>query len=313
MQLFSYKFEGQIRSGRLVGLLGIDLYRAAQSYLENFEAPAGWSKRPLSSLSDLAQLGAGGLQLVKDSTDWVLQSSQEEDALSQKKGLVFEFDRLTVMAPIPRPGKIICIAGNYPVLENTAGPEYPTIFLKPSSGVIGDQAPIYLPRIAENVVCEVELAVVIGKRGKDIPVNEANSIIAGYTLANDLGDRVLEKRTSQWAMGKMFDTFTPIGPIMVTPTELRQTSNLKMFTRVNGQTVQMGNTSQMFFDVPYLISSISTLTTLEPGDVILTGSPKTIDGNANPSYVLKPGAMVEIGIEKVCTLVNPVKSESQVK
>jgi 2-keto-4-pentenoate hydratase/2-oxohepta-3-ene-1,7-dioic acid hydratase in catechol pathway len=110
----------------------------------------------------------------------------------------------------------------------------------------------------------------------------------------------------------MFDTFTPMGPTLITPDELRDTSNLNMFTKVNGKFVQKGNTSQMFFDIPYLISYLSTLTTLEPGDVILTGSPKFMDGEPNPSGVLKPDDIVEVGIEKLTSLLNPIISENQV-
>jgi 2-keto-4-pentenoate hydratase/2-oxohepta-3-ene-1,7-dioic acid hydratase in catechol pathway len=166
--------------------------------------------------------------------------------------------------------------------------------------------------VAESVTYEVELAVVIGKRGRNLTLQETLSVIAGYTIANDLGDRLLEKRTSQWTSGKMFDTFTPMGPILITPEDLINTSNLALFTKVNDRIVQKGNSSQMFFDVPQLISYLSTLTTLDPGDVVLTGSPKLMDGEPNPYVVLKPGDFVQVGIETIATLTNPVIAEKEV-
>ena len=223
--------------------------------------------------------------------------------------VAFNIHDVTILAPIPRPGKVICIAGNYPAPNKLEKPDFPIVFLKPSGGVIGNQQSVVIPEAAENVAFEVELAVVIGKRGRNLTPQGTSSIIAGYTIANDLGDRLIEKRTSQWTSGKMFDTFTPMGPIMITPDELDDTSNLDIFTRVNDRIVQKGNTSQMFFDVPQLISYISTLTTLDPGDVILTGSPKLMEGEPNPNVILRPGDCVQVGIETITILTNPVIAE----
>ena len=312
MQLFSYLSDGQVRSARLIGLLGIDLTLAAQSYLENHEPPVTWPNRPLTALTDLASLGSEGIQLVKNATDWVIQSHHEADNSLQENQMIFEFGQATLLPPIPRPGKVICIAGNYPSEKQVVKPDYPTIFLKPSSGVVGDQSDILLPDIAQNVAYEVELAIVIGKRAHNITEAEARSVMAGFTVANDLGDRILEKRTSQWATGKLFDTFTPMGPIMVTSDEFINVGNLKLTTLVNGELMQSGNISQMFFNTYYLVSYLSTLTTLEPGDVILTGSPKLLGDRPNPDYQLKPGDIVQVEIEKLCLLTNTIKLESQV-
>jgi len=311
MQLFSYLSAGQVRSARLIGLLGIDLTLAAQSYLKHHEPPVTWSNRPLTTLTDLASLGSAGVQLVKNATDWVTQSYQESEKASLEKDLIFEFDQTVLLPPVPRPGKVICIAGNYPSESQLKRPDYPIVFLKPSGGVIGDQADVLLPEIAQDVAYEVELAVVIGRQAHNITDGEARMVLAGFTVANDLGDRVLEKRTSQWTIGKMFDTFTPLGPIMVTADEFLNIGNLKMSTRVNGELMQSGSTSQMFFDVPSLVSYLSTLTTLNPGDVILTGSPKFIDGEPNPVYRLRPGDVVQVEVEKLGSLTNPIKAESQ--
>jgi acylpyruvate hydrolase len=161
------------------------------------------------------------------------------------------------------------------------------------------------------VAYEVELVVVIGKRARKVHGEDASNHIAGFTLANDLGDRVLEKRTSQWTSGKMFDSFTPLGPVIVTPDEIVDTHNLSMETWVNDQQVQKGNTGEMFFDVDYLVSYISTLTTLEPGDIILTGSPKLMSGEPAPSVSLKPGDTVRISVEELGGLMNLIQEEPQ--
>jgi 2-keto-4-pentenoate hydratase/2-oxohepta-3-ene-1,7-dioic acid hydratase in catechol pathway len=188
-------------------------------------------------------------------------------------------------------------------------PDYPVIFLKPSSTITGPGMPVRVSEVATNVAYEVELVVVIGKRAHKVKAGDASKYIAGFTLANDLGDRILEKRTSQWTSGKMFDAFTPLGPAIVTCDEIVDTHYLPMETWVNDQQVQKGNTGEMFFDVEHLVSYISTLTTLEPGDIILTGSPKLMNGQPAPSITLKPGDIVRISVGGVGELINPIQGE----
>jgi 2-keto-4-pentenoate hydratase/2-oxohepta-3-ene-1,7-dioic acid hydratase in catechol pathway len=168
---------------------------------------------------------------------------------------------------------------------------------------------VRIPANAHNVAYEVELAVVIGRRCRQVSPEDALDNVAGYTLANDMGDRVLEKRTTQWASGKMFDTFTPLGPVMVTRDELNPFDTLEMSTHLNGNLVQHGFITGMFFNVPDLVSIISELTTLYPGDVLLCGSPKMIDDKPNPSIAIKPGDLIEVSIEKLGTLSNQAISE----
>jgi acylpyruvate hydrolase len=171
--------------------------------------------------------------------------------------------------------------------------------------------PVWIPAIASSVACEVELAVVIGRRAHNLAEEDTSAYIAGYTLANDIGDRLLEKRTSQWTSGKMFDSFTPMGPAIVTSDEIENPHNLRMQTHVNDQQVQTGNTGEMFFTVSYLVRYLSTLTTLEPGDLILTGSPKMMGTEAGPSVSLKPGDTVRISIDCLGELVNPVREDGR--
>ena len=169
--------------------------------------------------------------------------------------------------------------------------------------------PIFLTDMTQNVAIEVELALVINKPARHINVNDALSCVAGYILANDIGDRDLEKRTSQWTSGKMFDSFTPMGPWLITKDEIPDPNALEMTSLVNGKVVQKGNTSEMFFNCSELISILSDLTTLYPGDVILTGSTKSMDGIANPTVSLTPGDTVSINIEGLGVLSNPVIKE----
>jgi 2-keto-4-pentenoate hydratase/2-oxohepta-3-ene-1,7-dioic acid hydratase in catechol pathway len=311
VQLFTYLSGDQLRSARLAGKFGIDLNLAAEHYLRGHVAP--WNNLPglPADLEELLHLGSDGIKLARAATDWIM-STQPLDPRTLPEGVLFLFSEFPLASPVLHPGKVICIAGNYPALNKTEKPEFPTIFLKPSSGVTGHLQPVILPTSAENVAYEVELAVVIGKRGRNLSSKNATSVIAGYTLANDLGDRVLEKRTSQWTSGKLFDTFTPMGPVLITPDEFGNPDRKKIYTKVNGQLLQKGNTSQMFFNVADLVAYLSTLTTLEPGDVILTGSPKMMDGESNPIYALKPGDVVEVGIESILSLINPIVAETQV-
>jgi 2-keto-4-pentenoate hydratase/2-oxohepta-3-ene-1,7-dioic acid hydratase in catechol pathway len=312
MHLFSYLSNGQVRSARLVEGLGIDICLAIKEFQKERRKSPKVLDGNTVSLIGLYLPGKVGIQIVEEATNWVMNSLPASEVEYRKTGLVINYNDADLKAPISRPGKVICIAGNFPAPGKMEKPEYPTVFLKPSSGVIGYMNPIIIPQVAQNTVYEVELAVIIGKSGKNIPQNKVDSFIAGYTLANDLGDRLLEKRTSQWTSGKMFDTFTPMGPVLITPDELADSTNLKMFTKVNDQLVQKGNTSQMFFNIPFLISYLSTLTTLEPGDVILTGSPKLMDGEPNPLCELCNGDLVEIGIETLGSLMNPVTIDTEV-
>jgi acylpyruvate hydrolase len=227
------------------------------------------------------------------------------------EGVLLPSDQVHLMAPLPVPGKVICAAGNYPSAAADKKPDYPIIFLKPSSTVTGPGMPIYLSKLTQNVAYEVELALVISKLAWHVPPEEALHCIGGYLLANDVGDRDLEKRTSQWTSGKMFDSFTPMGPWLVTKDEIPYPGEREMLTTVNGEVVQKGSTAEMFFDPAQLVSILSDLTTLRPGDVILTGSPKMMDGQPNPVIALAPGDSVTISIDGLGQLTNPVQKEAE--
>ncbi len=265
--------------------------------------PASLDLRGEMEILKFLQAGAPALSLAGEAVRFV-ECSGWNGCLS--------LDQVSLLAPVPRPGKVVCVAGNYPSQPGQPCPEYPTLFLKPSSSVTGYGSIVRLSQLAQDVTYEVELAVVIGKLARFIPETAAGEYIAGYMPANDLGDRTLEKRTSQWTTGKMMDSFTPLGPYLVTAGEAPETSSLELRTRLNGRLVQHGNTQDMFFKVPYLISYLSHLTTLEPGDVILTGCPKLMpDGRPAVQLSLKAGDQVEVEIAGLGKLWNPVGMEEE--
>jgi len=220
--------------------------------------------------------------------------------------------QIQLLPPVINPGKIICVGQNYPPLAKSkawTSPQYPVLFHKAASSLIGFGAEIVLPKISQQVLYEGELAVVIGTQGKNIPINQSLKVVAGYTIANDVGAADIELRSSQWASGKMFDTFCPLGPAMVTIEEIPDPGDLFIKTTLNGNIVQDGNTREMIFDIPFLISYISQLTTLEPGDLILTGSPKRAGDVPDPRTPLRQGDSISIEIEGLGTLMNLVVAE----
>ncbi|HEY59922.1 MAG TPA: fumarylacetoacetate hydrolase family protein [Anaerolineae bacterium] len=212
-----------------------------------------------------------------------------------------ELQAVKLLAPI-LPGKIIALGRNYPLHAKEHGqeiPEVPILFFKPPSSVIGPEQAILLPPQSRQVEHEAELAVIIGKRGRWIPAEKARHHILGYTIANDVTARDLQHRDQQWARAKGFDTFCPIGPWI--ETELNP-ADVLISCRVNEELRQMSSTREMVFSIPQLIAFISSIMTLEPGDMILTGTPAGVGP-------LLDGDMVEIEIEGIGTLRNSVIEE----
>ena len=220
-----------------------------------------------------------------------------------------------VLAPV-RPAAIFCIGLNYrrhAAETGAALPEWPVLFMKSPGAVQDPEAPITLPTAlaSHQVDYEGELAVVIGRRCRNVGRDEALRAVAGFTCGNDVSARDWQKRWGggQWCRGKTFDTFAPLGPVLVPLEELADPLALGLRTTVNGETVQEGNTSDMIFDVPALIAFLSGSTTLLPGTVIFTGTPEGVGMAATPPRWLKPGDGVSITIEGIGTLANPVVAE----
>jgi acylpyruvate hydrolase len=216
---------------------------------------------------------------------------------------------LTLLAPLPRPGKVLCIGHNYTGhigIGKTELPEFPNLFCKTMNTIIGHDQPVVIPFVSVQVDFEAELMAVIGKRACNISESQAHACIAGYTIFNDVSARDYQKRTSQWMLGKSFDTFGPMGPALVTPDEVPNPYNLDLELTVNGIPQQRVNTRHLIFSVPRLISYISQVMTLEVGDVIATGTPSKLPEAAEQQRFLQPGDVVEITIDKLGTLRNPV-------
>ncbi len=206
-----------------------------------------------------------------------------------------------IAAPFTRPSKIICIGLNYLDHAKETGlqvPAEPILFFKSTSALVGPNDDLVIPKNSVKTDWEVELAVVIGKRASYVSEENAMDYIAGFCLHNDYSEREFQlERGGQWAKGKGCDTFAPMGPTLVTPDEIKDINNLSLNLFVNSKIMQAGNTSNMAYKVPYLISYISQFMTLLPGDVISTGTPAGVGMGLKPPYYLKGGDVVELSID----------------
>ena len=216
----------------------------------------------------------------------------------------------TLLAPVPRPGKIICLGHNYRDHAGGELPEHPTFFAKTSNVVVGSHQPIVYPRMSIQMDYEAELMVVIGKRVRYAVEEHALESVAGYTIFNDITARDVRKLSSQWTLAKSFDTFGPMGPALVTADEIPEPGNLDVSLSLNGREMQRSNTSAFIFSIPFVIAYLSQALTLEPGDVIATGTPGGTGASRQPPVFMQPGDEVRVTIEKLGELVNRVVAET---
>lgn len=252
--------------------------------------------------ADLLSLLAGGAS--------TLEAARE--ALAGPLGSTLLLEDVCLLAPLPRPGKILCIGHNYHGhigIGRTDPPEFPNLFCKTANTIIGPGQPIVIPLVTDQVDYEAELLAVIGRQARRVSEEEARACVAGYTIFNDVSARDYQKRTSQWMLGKSFDTFGPMGPALVTADEVPDPYGLQIELTVNGEAGQRVNTRDMIFSIPYLVAYISQVMTLEPGDVIATGTPAKLP--EAPQHFLRPGDVVEITIERLGTLRNPIQSSKE--
>jgi 2,4-didehydro-3-deoxy-L-rhamnonate hydrolase len=227
-------------------------------------------------------------------------------------GETVSLEEASLHPPIARPEKIVAIGLNYEDHAAETGaeiPDKPVVFTKYPNTIIGPGAPIRIPPITEQVDYEAELAVIIGRRAKDVSESEALDYVFGYTNANDVSARDLQfSEGGQWTRSKSIDTFLPLGPYVATRDEIPDPQDLFIRAILNGETVQDGTTSRMIFPVAELISFLSQGMTLEPGDVIITGTPPGVGMARDPQLWMKPGDEVSIEIEGLGTLTNPVEA-----
>ena len=221
-------------------------------------------------------------------------------------------ERLRLRAPVPRPGKVVGIGLNYRDHAAESGqpiPETPILFPKFANSVIGPGEPIVIPPETRQADYEAELGVVIGRRARRVSEARALEHVAGYTCVNDVSARDLQFLSSQWMAGKAIDTFLPCGPWLVTTEEIPDPQDLAISLRLNGETMQASRTSQMVFGVAELIAWISRTMTLEPGDLIATGTPPGVGFARTPPVWLREGDLVTVEIEGIGALTNPVRAE----
>ncbi len=219
---------------------------------------------------------------------------------------------IEICAPVPRPSKIICIGLNYRDHALESGmpiPTSPIIFSKFSTCVIGANQPIILPKGSEQVDYEAELAFIVGRRAKNIKKENAMNHVFGYTNFNDVSARDFQFADGQWQRGKSCDTFAPMGEFVVTADEIENPHNLLIKLRLNGETLQNSNTDQLIFNIPEIIEFLSQSVTLEAGDVVATGTPPGVGFTRKPPIFMKDGDTVEIEIEGLGILSNPVMAE----
>lgn len=228
-----------------------------------------------------------------------------------------EIDPATVRAlpPLPAPGKIICVGLNYADHSAESGfatPSYPTIFARFASSLIGDGAPILVPRQSSELDYEGEVVAVIGRGGRDIPRVSALDHVAGYSIFNDGSIRDYQFKSPQWTVGKNFDDTGAFGPFFVTSDEAPAgAKGLRLQTRLNGEVMQSASTDDMIFDVATLIATLSEVLTLAPGDVIVTGTPSGVGAARKPPVFMKPGDVCEVEVEGLGILRNPIKAASE--
>lgn len=239
-----------------------------------------------------------------------------ETFLAEPRGAVpdgepLPISELTLLAPVPRPGKIICVGLNYrdhAAETGKAVPTEPTLFAKFANSVVGTDAEVDVPDLVQELDWEAELAVVIGRGGKGIPRAQALDHVAGYACANDLSARDLQRKSSQWMRGKAIDGFLPLGPWLVTADEVGDPQDLAIRCTVDGEVVQDSSTAQMVFGVADLVAELSRTITLEPGDIICTGTPPGVGMAMNPPRFLGDGAVVTVEIEGLGALTTTIRA-----
>ncbi len=288
MRLVTFQYQDQVR-------IGAQLISGSETFILDLN-----KAQPAlpADLALLLELGDAGLDLANAA----LTSASAEYLLPEAS--------VILLPPIPCPGKILCMGHNYRGhigIGRTELPEFPNMFCKTSNTITGHRQPICLPPVSQQVDYEAELAVIIGKRGHNIPESEALQYVAGYSIFNDVSARDYQNRGSQWMLGKSFDSFGPLGPALVTLDEVPDPYDLDLELTVNGAPCQRSNTCNLIFRIPFLVSYLSQVMTLDPGDIIATGTPAKLPEAADPKRYLAHGDVVEITIETLGTLTNPVE------
>jgi acylpyruvate hydrolase len=264
-------------------------------------------------------LGAADPSLPKDLKSLITAGSSalaavKAAAAKAPASAKLALDAVKPALPIDPPAKIVCVGLNYALHAKEGGhpmPTYPSFFLRVPTSLVAAGAPVIRPKISIQLDYECELTIVIGKKGRHISEAKALEHVFGYTLFNDVSVRDFQRKTSQWTPGKNFDGTGPLGPWVVTSDELPPgASGLRIMTRVNGETLQDSNTSDLIFSTARTIALLSEFMTIEPGDVIATGTPSGVAHARKPPPWMKAGDKVEVEVEKIGILANPIVDEA---
>lgn len=288
MKLITFAYQGSTRIGALVT-------RDGQERVVDFSQSAA------ALPQDMLELLANGAPAL-----------EAANAATASATATLPLASVRLLPPVPRPGKIICIGLNYRDHARETGqpiPQYPIVFSKYANTVIAHGDDIVLPRVTDQVDYEAELGFVIGRRARYVKAADAMEYVAGYLPINDVSARDYQTRISQWTMGKTFDTFAPMGPALVTRDEVPDPGNLRISLSIDGETLQDSNTNELIFGIPQLVEALSEVMTLEPGDVVSTGTPPGVGMARTPQRYLRPGERVSVSIEGVGTLTNRVVAE----
>lgn len=292
MKLIRFVHNSETHSGAIVGDRVLDIGRATNGRLPS---------NPIDLLKDQ--------EALEETKELLGRAAESPDSVPE--GSLIPVGAVDVQAPVPRPGKIVCLGRNYRDHAAETGadiPEEPVVFAKAQSSLIGPGDPVCLPRVAEKVDYEAELAVLVKHPIRHITAETALDYVGGYTILCDVSARDYqhEKPGGQWYLGKSFDTFCPIGPVLTTADEIPDPHNLDIGCTVNGEVRQAANTGQMIFDIPTILAYLSDVFTLEPGDVVSTGTPSGVGAGQSPPEFLKSGDEVCCAISQIGELTNPV-------
>jgi len=306
LKLLSYQKPNEIKLGLYLESWIVDL-----SLVYNFLSKKNEHKFEKGFPSDMISLIQHGLEKTR-----LVEKVLKQDFQKLLKKLPQAFSKLEdikLLAPIPKMRKnIICLGLNYAdhaKETNTPPPQKPIFFTKSPTSIIGPQDEIILPNSSKEIDYEVELAFIIGKKGKNISQYKAQEYIVGYTVFNDITARDLQRIHRQWFKGKSLDSFAPMGPFLVTKDEVPNPHDLKLSLKVNGEIMQRSNTSKMYFRIPTLLECLSQDMTVEPGDIVATGTPAGVGFMRKPPIFLKHGDIVEAYVEKIGIIKNRVKTQ----
>ena len=283
------------------------------SYVFNEEVGAGLQSDSLEFIFPLAPLGyADTVSFLYAGEDAWQEAAETASAADLDSDSVIRTEDADLLAPISMPGKFICIGLNYrdhAIESNMQLPKTPVVFTKFSNCITGDNTTVVIPRMTTQLDYEAELAIVIGKEGKNIAAEDWAEYVFGYTIVNDLSARDIQLATSQWSLGKSFDGFGPMGPAIVSKDDIPDPHVLAIKLSIDGEVLQNSNTDQLVFKAPDLIAYLSSIMTLEPGDIISTGTPAGVGLGRTPKRWVQPGETMVVEIEGIGTLTNTTVAE----